>query len=102
MIKTQLKGRTLVSPADWISLIGNIPFLAAFLLIALSAMALFKALSTQNFTLIIPLATGINFILTIGVGYFVFHDRLSMLSLLGFILIISGILVLSFNNQTHA
>lgn len=102
MIKTQLKGRSLVTLADWTSLIGNVPFLTAFLLIALSALALFKALSTQNFTLIIPLATGINFILTIAVGYFVFHDRLSVLSLLGFILIVSGILVLSFNQQTHA
>ncbi|HEY1005586.1 MAG TPA: hypothetical protein VGD92_00350 [Sphingobacteriaceae bacterium] len=102
MIKNLLKGRTLTTLADWLDLIGNVPFLTAFVLIAFSALALFKALSTQNFTLIIPLATGINFILTIGVGYFIFNDRLSMLSLLGFILIVSGILVLSINNQTHA
>ncbi len=102
MIKTLLKGRSLTTLADWLALTVNLPFLTAFGLIALSALALFKALSTQNFTLIIPLATGVNFILTIGAGHLIFGDRLSMLSLLGFILIISGILVLSFNNQTHA
>lgn len=102
MIKVLLKGRTLSSLGDWIGLVGNVSFVTAFGLIALSALALFKALSTQNFSLIIPLATGINFILTIGAGYFIFHDRLSAFSFLGFALIITGILVLSLNNQTHA
>jgi multidrug transporter EmrE-like cation transporter len=102
MIKWQLKTKSLSSIDDWISFMVNIPFVTAFTLIVLSALALFKALSTNNFSLIIPLATGINFMFTVAVSYYLFQDRLSPFSLLGFILIITGIVVLSLNNTVHA
>ncbi|WP_018479257.1 hypothetical protein [Pontibacter roseus] len=102
LIKWQLKGKSLETLGEWLRLVLNLPFIAAFLLIVFSALAFFKALSTNSFSLIIPIATGINFILTIGVGYYLFQDRLSMLSFIGFILIITGIIVLSINNQAHA
>jgi multidrug transporter EmrE-like cation transporter len=102
LIKWQLKGKSLETLNEWLKLMFNLPFIMAFLLIIFSALAFFKALSTNSFSLIIPIATGINFILTIGVGYYLFQDRLSMLSFIGFILIISGIIVLSLNNQSHA
>ena len=102
IIKWQLKGKSLETINEWLKLMFNLTFIAAFLLIVFSALAFFKALSTNSFSLIIPIATGINFILTIGVGYYLFQDKLSMLSFIGFILIISGIIVLSLNNQTHA
>ncbi len=101
IIKFQLKGKTLSTFSEWLSLI-NTPFIGAFGLIILSALALFKALSTNTFSLIIPIATGINFVLTIGVGYYLFHDRLSLLSFIGFILIISGIILLSLTNHSNA
>ncbi|NEM97741.1 hypothetical protein [Pontibacter burrus] len=101
LIKWQLKGKSLDSLDQWLKLMLNIPFILAFLLIVLSALAFFKALSTNSFSLIIPIATGINFILTIAVGYYLFQDKLSLLSFVGFILIITGIIVLSFNNQTQ-
>jgi multidrug transporter EmrE-like cation transporter len=87
---------------DWLKLLFNIPFLAAFGLLILSALALFKALSTNQFSVVIPIATGINFILTIAVGYFMFQDKITVLSYLGFFLIIGGVLLLSINNQVHA
>lgn len=102
LIKWQLKGKSLETLNEWLRLMFNLPFITAFLLIVFSALAFFKALSTNSFSLIIPIATGINFILTIAVGYYLFQDRLSMLSFIGFILIISGIIVLSLNNQAHA
>ncbi|MDX5480531.1 MAG: hypothetical protein LPK07_02505 [Hymenobacteraceae bacterium] len=102
LIKWQLKGKSLETLNEWLKLMFNLPFITAFLLIVFSALAFFKALSTNSFSLIIPIATGINFILTIGVGYYLFQDRLSLLSFVGFILIISGIIVLSLNNQAHA
>jgi multidrug transporter EmrE-like cation transporter len=101
IIKYQLKGTKLAEWNDWLKLLFNIPFVAAFSLIILSAMALFKALSTNQFSVVIPIATGINFILTIAVGYFMFQDKLSILSYVGFFLIIGGVLVLSINNQAH-
>lgn len=102
LIKLQLKGKTLTNFSDWFLFVFNLPFIISFALIIISALALFKALSTNNFSLIIPLATGINFILTIGVGYYLFQDKLSIESFVGFALIISGIIVLSLTNQAHA
>ena len=102
LIKWQLKDKSLDNTQEWVRLMFNLPFIIAFLLIVLSALAFFKALSTNSFSLIIPIATGVNFILTIGVGYYLFQDKLSSLSYLGYILIITGIVVLSLNNQSHA
>lgn len=102
LIKWQLKGKSLETLQEWLKLVLNLTFIAAFLLIILSALAFFKALSTNSFSIIIPIATGINFILTIVVGYYLFQDKLNMLSFVGFLLIISGIIVLSLNNQANA
>lgn len=102
LIKWQLKGKLLYSINEWIQLFGNLPFIVAFLLIVASALALFKALSTNNFSTIVPIATGVNFLLTIAVGYFLFQDKLSLFSFLGFVLIISGVVILSMNNHEHA
>lgn len=101
LIKWQLQGKSLETFSEWLKLILNITFIAAFMLIILSALAFFKALSTNTFSIIVPIATGINFILTIAVGYYLFQDRLSLFSFIGFILIISGIIFLSLNNQAH-
>lgn len=102
LIKWQLKGKTLGTLNEWFLLIFNFQFIAAFFLIAISSLALFKALSTNSFSVIIPIATGVHFILTIGVDYFLFQNKLNLVSYLGFVLIITGIIVLSINNQAHA
>jgi multidrug transporter EmrE-like cation transporter len=65
-------------------------------------LVMFKALSTANFTFVIPVSAGINFILTIIAGYYIFKDQLNLASFLGFSLIISGIILLSINNAHHA
>ena len=65
-------------------------------------LVMFKALSTANFTFVIPVSAGINFILTVIAGYYIFKDQLNMASFIGFALIISGIILLSLNNAQHA
>jgi multidrug transporter EmrE-like cation transporter len=102
IIKLHLKGIKLSAWNEWLKFIFNPSFFIAFFLIILSAFAMFKALSTNQFSLVIPIATGLNFILTVVVGYYLFHDRLSLTSSLGFLMIVGGILVLSLNHQTHA
>jgi len=87
---------------DWRDLMLNVPFIIAGSLIVLSALALFKALSSNQFSFVIPIATGINFVLTILVGYYLFHDKLSIASYIGFLFIIAGILILSLTNPAHA
>jgi multidrug transporter EmrE-like cation transporter len=102
LIKRQLNGKSLETLNEWFELMFNLSFVLGFLLIVFSALTFFKALSAGSFSVIIPIATGIHFILTIGVDYFLFQSKLSGLSFIGFILIISGIIVLSLNNQAHA
>src|SRR6478672_2543794 len=94
LIKWQLKGKLLGNLQQWIYFMANVYFIVAFVLIIFSALALFKALSGNSFSLIIPIATGLNFLFTACIGYWLFHDRISFFSLLGFLLIMSGIILL--------
>lgn len=102
LIKWNLKGKTLTGLKEWINLFLNVQVIAALCLIVISMLVVFKALSAANFTFVIPVSTGINFILTIIVGYFIFRDPLNFISFLGFGLIISGIILLSINSLHHA
>jgi multidrug transporter EmrE-like cation transporter len=102
LIKWKLKGRSLTAVGDWMRLLFEPQVIAAFALIFLSMLVIFKALSLANFTFVIPVSAGINFVLTVVAGYFVFKDSLNYISFVGFTLIISGILLLSFNSTQHA
>ena len=102
IIKYKLKGRVLNSFSDWIQFLLNIQVIGAFVVIFASALVMFKALSAANFTFVIPVSAGINFILTIIAGYYIFKDQLNLASFIGFTLIISGIILLSVNNAQHA
>jgi multidrug transporter EmrE-like cation transporter len=102
IIKWNLKGKVLTSFSQWINLLLNVQVIGAFVLIFISMLVVFKALSSANFTFVIPVSAGINFILTIIAGYFIFKDHLNMASFVGFALIISGILLLSINSTQHA
>ena len=102
IIKWKLKGRALGSMGEWLQFLFNIQVIGAFVVIFVSALVMFKALSAANFTFVIPVSAGINFILTIIAGYYVFKDQLNIASFVGFTLIISGIILLSINNAHHA
>lgn len=102
LIKWKLKGRTLSAVNDWLRLLFEPQVIAAFALIFLSMLVIFKALSLANFTFVIPVSAGINFVLTVIAGYFIFKDSLNYISFIGFALIISGILLLSLNSTQHA
>lgn len=102
IIKWNLKGKALTSLNQWISLLLNVQVIGAFVLIFVSMLVIFKALSVANFTFVIPVSAGINFVLTIIAGYFIFKDHLNAVSFIGFALIISGIILLSLNSTQHA
>lgn len=102
LLKLNLKGKPLETVSDWIQLFMNLQVILAFTIVFGSALILFKALSVGNYTFIIPVAVGINFIFTIIAGYYVFKEQLSLISLVGFFLIISGIILLSINDAKHA
>jgi multidrug transporter EmrE-like cation transporter len=102
IIKWNLKGKVLNEFSQWISFLLNIQVIAAFSLIFISALVMFKALSSADFTFVIPVSAGINFILTLIAGYFIFKDKINFVSYVGFTLILSGIILLSINNVRHA
>jgi multidrug transporter EmrE-like cation transporter len=102
IIKWNLKGKLLTSLNQWISLLLHPQVIGAFVLIFVSMLVIFKALSSANFTFVIPVSAGINFILTIIAGYYIFKDQLNAVSFIGFTLIISGIILLSLNSTQHA
>jgi multidrug transporter EmrE-like cation transporter len=102
IIKWNLKGKVLTNFNQWINILLNVQVIVAFALIFVSMLVIFKALSTANFTFVIPVSAGINFILTVIAGYYIFKDQMSLASFAGFALIISGILILSLNSTQHA
>ncbi|MDP9040717.1 MAG: hypothetical protein M3N30_01970 [Bacteroidota bacterium] len=97
-----MKGRTLNDFSQWINFLLNFQIIGAFSLIFISALVMFKALSTADFTFVIPVSAGINFVLTIIAGYYIFKDKINAVSYIGFTLILSGIILLSINNVRHA
>jgi multidrug transporter EmrE-like cation transporter len=102
IIKWKLKERSLSVFNDWLRLLLDVHIIGAFILLFCSALVLFQALSSGNFSFIIPISVGINFILTVMVGYFLFKDQINIVSFIGFALIISGIVLLSINTTQHA
>jgi len=102
IIKWKLKGRQLDQWNDWFTFLFQLPVLSAFSIIFASALVLFKALSSGQFSFIVPVAVGINFILTVLVGHWIFKDTVNLISLLGFTLILTGIILLSTNSVQYA
>lgn len=102
LIKWKLKGKVLNEFSDWFNFLLNIHVIGAFALIFVSALVMFKALSTANFSFVIPVSAGINFVLTLIAGYYIFKDKINFVSYIGFTLILSGIVLLSINNARHA
>jgi multidrug transporter EmrE-like cation transporter len=102
LIKWKLKGKVLNEFSDWFNFLLNIQVIAAFALIFVSALVMFKALSTADFSFVIPVSAGINFVLTLIAGYYIFKDKINFVSYIGFSLILSGIILLSINNARHA
>lgn len=102
LIKWKLKGRALTSLSEWLNFLLQFQVVAAFVIIFGSALVMFKALSSGNFSFIIPVSVGINFMFTVLLGYYLFKDPLNYVSFIGFALILTGIVLLSFNSLYHA
>ena len=102
LIKLKLKNTELNTLNDWILFLLTYSVLFAFIFIFLSALVMFKALSTGSLSATIPIATGVNFTLTVLAGYFLFKDRINTQTIIGLTFIISGILIISLNQIEHA
>lgn len=95
MIKLELQGRELTFMRDYWQLLLSSRVIIGFCFIFISALVMFKALSGSRFSMVIPAATGINFLFTVFVGLFLFHDKLTFYNLAGMFLILAGIALMA-------
>jgi uncharacterized membrane protein len=102
MIKYHLRNKSLISFKDWVAFIFQPTFVFAFLLIVISALLLFKALSVGAYSIVIPTATAINFLFTVLIGVLFFKERVGFLMLAGICMILGGLFILSYFSSQYA
>jgi multidrug transporter EmrE-like cation transporter len=95
LIKTELKGSKLTGISEYFFFLFRFRVIAGFAVVFLSALVLIKALSIAKISLVNPIATGVNFMFTLVVGYFLFEERIGWIHYIGLILILTGILIIS-------
>ena len=78
--------------------IGGITFLG-FLLYLISFLLWQRMIIKYDLSIMVPIVTGIVQILVLLIGHFIFKESLSAISLVGVLLIISGIVLMAFGNR---
>ncbi|MBD3306801.1 hypothetical protein GF339_10270 [candidate division KSB3 bacterium] len=95
LIKLELPLHQLNGVAGYVRFLMTWRVICGFAIIGMSALIMFKALSLGKFSYVIPVATGINFSLTVLLGILLFKDKLSLISVVGLGLILLGIITMS-------
>jgi multidrug transporter EmrE-like cation transporter len=100
-IKAALHGRSLNNIPDYISFLFYWKTILGLSFIFLSALVVFKALSIAKMTYILPISTGINFLMIFGIGILVFKESQTWQSYIGAAFVLFGILLMSIKTQQH-
>lgn len=95
LIKMELPNHHLAAARDYVSLLFTPRVLIGFGIIFISALTLIKALSMQRFSYVVPVSNGLNFLVTVLVGIYIFRDTVNLTFLFGLFLILSGIIITS-------
>ena len=95
LIKSELKDTQLRGFADYFNFLFRYKVILGFAVVFLSAFILIKALSVAKISLVNPIATGMNFIFTLLLGYYLFQEKLTALHYFGMALILVGILLIT-------
>jgi multidrug transporter EmrE-like cation transporter len=95
LIKMQLQETSPVEFQDYIWFMLKPRVIAGFAVVFLSSMILIKALSLSKISLINSMSTGMNYSLTLIMGYFLFQDRLTLVHYIGIVLILVGVFVIT-------
>jgi multidrug transporter EmrE-like cation transporter len=95
LIKRELAISPIQAFKDYIPFLLKPSVIFAFLIILVSALVMFKALSLTKFSTVIPIANGINFGFTVLLGVLLFNDKIGILHLIGLFLILAGIFIIS-------
>ena len=94
IIKNKLLIINISNFKEFILFLIDAKIILAVFLIFISMFFSIKALSLDKFSLVIPILIGINFLVTIGVGYLFFEDELTLIGYLGILFIMTGIYLL--------
>ncbi|WP_428026094.1 hypothetical protein [Arcobacter sp.] len=94
IIKKKLLLGNLGNFKEFILFLIDFKIILAMFFIFISMFFSIKALSFDKFSLVIPILTGINFLVTIGVGYWFFKDELALTGYFGILFIVIGIYLL--------
>jgi multidrug transporter EmrE-like cation transporter len=98
IIKSEIKlVAGLNNVSDYISLLLKWKIILGFAIIFSSSLVLFKALSLFEFTKVIPISIGVNFVLTTLVGVIIFSETVNTYGAVGMIIIVIGIILLNMN-----
>ena len=95
IIKSKLLNNKIIGFQDFIIFLFDPKIFIALIFIFVSMFFSIKALSLSSFSRMIPIMTGINFIITVLVGVLFFKDKLLASSYIGFVFILFGIFLLS-------
>ena len=95
LIKSTATEYNLINLSSYINILLDIRIVAGIALNFSSMLIIIKALSMERFTYVFPVAIGINFVVTIIIGYVVFGERLDIDMLSGILLILLGIFIMS-------
>jgi len=94
IIKNKLNSGTISTISDFFVFLLDLRIIAAMSLIFISMFFSIKVLSFDKFSSVIPVLTGVNFMVTVAVGHIFFKDTLSLMGYVGILFIILGIYLL--------
>lgn len=97
IIKNKLLTSNIVTAKDYFIFFFDIKIIAAMIFIFISMYFSIRALALDNFSLVIPVLTGVNFLVTLFVGYLFFKDEITLTGYVGILFIIIGIYLLGIN-----
>lgn len=93
IMKSKLLTNKVSTVKDFSVFLLDPKIIGAIGLIFVSMFFSIKALSLGKMSEVIPVLTGVNFVITIVFGYFLFHNSISLIHYLGILLIFVGIVL---------
>lgn len=96
VIKSQLLVSKVVTVKDFFVFFLDIKIMLGMLCILVSMYFSIRALALGNFSSVVPVLTGVNFLITIVIGYFFFKENITLVGYVGVLFIIIGIYLLGY------
>ena len=95
LLKKNVSGSIFNNIQSYLYFLCSPQILLAFALIFISLFFALRALTMTSIVIFNPLAIGINFIITISFGIFLFNDHISITNTIGIFFILFGIILVS-------